>query len=84
MKLSEFNFDLPTELIAEYPSEERDESRLMVINRNEGTIEHKEFKDIFNDIDFYLDSIWKNDKINENDYKKLHSFFLLFTLDLKY
>ena len=37
----------------------------------------------FNVEDFYLDSIWKNDKINENDYKKLHSFFWLFTLDLK-
>ncbi len=31
----------------------------------------------FNVEDFYLDSIWKNDKINENDYKKLHSFFLV-------
>ena len=47
MKLSEFNYELPAELIAEYPTEERDESRLMVINKNEGTIEHKEFKDIF-------------------------------------
>ena len=33
MKLSEFSFDLPNELIAEYPSENRDEARLMVINR---------------------------------------------------
>lgn len=46
MKLSEFNFDLPNELIAEYPSENRDESRLMVIHRETGKIEHRLFKDI--------------------------------------
>ena len=33
--------------------------------------------------DFYLNSIWVNEKINERDYKKLHSFFWLFSLDLK-
>jgi hypothetical protein len=33
--------------------------------------------------DFFLDSIWKNKNINEEDYKKLHSFFWLFSLDLK-
>lgn len=48
MKLSEFNFDLPEELIAEHPSENRDEARLMVINRETGKIEHKLFKDIIN------------------------------------
>ena len=46
MKLSEFKFNLPEELLAEYPSENRDESRMMVVNRKEGTIEHKIFKDI--------------------------------------
>lgn len=48
MKLSEFNFDLPDELIAEFPSDNRDESRLMVIHRETGEIEHKLFKDIVN------------------------------------
>ena len=48
MKLSEFSFDLPEELIAEFPSENRDESRLMVIHRDTGKIEHKMFKDIIN------------------------------------
>jgi len=48
MKLSEFNFDLPEELIAEYPSENRDEARLMVIHRETGKIEHKLFKDVIN------------------------------------
>ena len=46
MKLSRFNFDLPEELLAEYPAANRDESRLMVLNRKEQTIEHKMFKDL--------------------------------------
>jgi S-adenosylmethionine:tRNA ribosyltransferase-isomerase len=46
MKLSEFNFNFPKELIAEYPSQNRDESRLMVVHRKTGKIEHKVFKDI--------------------------------------
>ncbi len=48
MKLSDFSFHLPEELIAEYPSENRDEARLMVIHRESGKIEHKLFKDIIN------------------------------------
>ncbi len=51
MKLSKFKFDLPEELLAERPTENRDESRLMVVNRKEGTIEHKVFKDIVNYLD---------------------------------
>ncbi len=51
MKLSNFGFDLPQELLAEYPSENRDESRLMVLNRKEQTIEHKLFKDLINYFD---------------------------------
>ncbi|MDP3353937.1 MAG: tRNA preQ1(34) S-adenosylmethionine ribosyltransferase-isomerase QueA [Flavobacteriaceae bacterium] len=50
MKLSQFEFDLPEELLAEYPAENRDESRLMVVNRKNNTIEHKLFKDI---IDYF-------------------------------
>ncbi|MDP4761411.1 MAG: tRNA preQ1(34) S-adenosylmethionine ribosyltransferase-isomerase QueA [Crocinitomicaceae bacterium] len=46
MKLSEFDFDLPEELIANYPCENRDESRLMVVHRSTGQIEHKLFKDV--------------------------------------
>ena len=46
MKVSEFNYELPEELIAQTPLEKRDESRLMVLNREEQTIEHKTFKDI--------------------------------------
>ncbi|MEN8120964.1 MAG: tRNA preQ1(34) S-adenosylmethionine ribosyltransferase-isomerase QueA [Bacteroidota bacterium] len=52
MKLSKFRFDVPKELIATHPAKERDESRLMVINRETGKIEHKVFKDI---LDYYTD-----------------------------
>ena len=48
MKLSHFEFELPEELLAIYPAEHRDESRLMVLNRKEQTIEHKTFKDVIN------------------------------------
>ena len=50
MKLSHFNFELPQDLLAEYPSEHRDEARLMVLNRKDQTIEHKLFKDL---IDYF-------------------------------
>ena len=46
MKVTEFDYELPEELIAQTPIEKRDESRLMVLNRKEHTIEHKTFKDI--------------------------------------
>ncbi len=46
MKLSEFDFELPEELIANYPTENRDDARLMVIHRETGKIEHKIFKDV--------------------------------------
>lgn len=45
MKLSHFKFDLPEELLAEFPSENRDEARLMVVHRDTGEIEHRLFKD---------------------------------------
>ena len=51
MKLSQFKLDLPKSLIAEYPSEERDQSRLMVIHRKTGKIEHKVFKDVLDYFD---------------------------------
>lgn len=48
MKLSQFKFKLPEELIAQYPSENRDECRLMVVNRKDGSITHHIFKEIIN------------------------------------
>lgn len=46
MKVSDFNFELPEELIAQEPLAERDSSRLLVLDRNTGAIEHKIFRDI--------------------------------------
>jgi len=51
MKLSEFKFDLPSGLIALYPAENRDESRLMVVHKDTGEIEHKTFKDVLDYFD---------------------------------
>ncbi|MDP4266815.1 MAG: tRNA preQ1(34) S-adenosylmethionine ribosyltransferase-isomerase QueA [Bacteroidota bacterium] len=51
MRLSDFRFMLPNELIASHPSHEREECRLMVLNRKKETIEHKVFKDVLNYFD---------------------------------
>ena len=50
MKLSHFGFNLPEERLAEHPAENRDESRLMVLDRATGKIKHKVFKDV---IDYF-------------------------------
>ncbi len=60
MKLSEFKFDLPSKLIASYPSENRDDARLMVVDRNSGKIEHKIFKDL-------IDYLSEDDTLVVND-----------------
>jgi len=52
MKLSNFIYDLPKELLAEYPSDQRDKSKLMILHRDTQKIEHKSFKDI---IDYFDD-----------------------------
>ena len=46
MKLSDFDYDLPPEFIAQHPLEQRDQSRLMVVDRNLHTIEHRHFYDL--------------------------------------
>ncbi|MGN0237171.1 MAG: tRNA preQ1(34) S-adenosylmethionine ribosyltransferase-isomerase QueA [Lepagella sp.] len=51
MKLSQFKFKLPDELIAQYPSEVRDECRLMVVDRRTGEISHHIFKELINYFD---------------------------------
>ena len=52
MKLSDFKFEVPKKLIALYPTENRDESRLMVVHRKTGEIEHRTFKDI---LDYFVE-----------------------------
>ncbi len=62
-KLSNFKFNLPEELIAQFPNEERDQSRLMVVDRAAGTIQHKTFKDV---LDYFDDGdvmIFNNTKV---------------------
>ena len=57
MKLSQFKFKLPEELIAQYPAHHRDESRLMVIDRKTGDIKHQVFKEVldyFNENDLFI------------------------------
>ncbi|HLP33801.1 MAG TPA: tRNA preQ1(34) S-adenosylmethionine ribosyltransferase-isomerase QueA [Bacteroidia bacterium] len=57
MKLSQFKYNLPENLIAKYPSPVRDEARLMVLHRDKKKIEHMQFKDIlniFNDKDVFI------------------------------
>jgi S-adenosylmethionine:tRNA ribosyltransferase-isomerase len=63
MKLSQFNFELPKELLAEYPSEHRDEARLMVIHRESGKIEHKMFKDLIDYFDTDDVMVFNNTKV---------------------
>jgi len=62
-KLSQFKFDLPKNLIAQFPTENRDESRLMVLHKDTGKIEHRKFKDI---LDYFDDGdvmIFNNTKV---------------------
>ncbi|MCB0476566.1 MAG: tRNA preQ1(34) S-adenosylmethionine ribosyltransferase-isomerase QueA [Crocinitomicaceae bacterium] len=63
MKLSAFNFDLPEEFIAKYPSENRDEAKLMVVHRDTGKIEHKQFKDVIDYFDEGDVMIMNNTKV---------------------
>ena len=63
MKLSKFKYNLPDELIALHPTQNRDESRLMVLNRNTGEIEHKIFKDV---VDYFNNNdimVFNNTKV---------------------
>jgi len=63
MKLSKFKFNLPEELIAKYPEHNRDESRLMILHRKTGKIEHKTFKDIINYFDDKDTFVMNNTKV---------------------
>lgn len=62
-KLSHFAFELPKNLIAQYPSDNRDESKLMVLHRDSGKIEHRIFKDILEYFDEGDAMIFNNTKV---------------------
>ncbi len=63
MKLSKFKFNLPKELIAKFPSENRDEARMMVVHKDTGKIEHKIFKDIINYVKDQDVMVFNNTKV---------------------
>ena len=75
-RLSEFELEVPEKLIAQYPSKKREECKLMVLNKKDGSIEHKQFKDIIhylmvahykNDVDLFVEDtekFIKKDEIN--------------------
>ena len=63
MKLSQVNYDLPEDRIALYPTENRDESRLLVLNRKTGQVEHKIFKEIINYFDDKDVFVFNNTKV---------------------
>lgn len=62
-KLSQFAFDLPKKLVAQYPAKHRDESRLMVVHRDTGKIEHRIFKDVLDYFDEHDVMIFNNTKV---------------------
>ena len=62
-KLSQFKFDFDEKLIAQYPASNRDESRLMVVHRDTGKIEHKLFKDVLDYFDDGDAMIFNNTKV---------------------
>lgn len=63
MKLSQFKYSLPQELIAQYPTEEREESRLLVLNRTTKKIEHRLFRDILEYINEDDAVVFNNTKV---------------------
>lgn len=63
MKLSQYKFDLPESLIAQHPAKQRHESRMMVLDRAKGTIEHKIFHDILDYFDDQDVFIFNNTKV---------------------
>lgn len=64
LKLSDFDYQLPAELIAQYPLKERAEAKMLVLNRKEGKIEHRTFKDI-------TEYLLRNDLLVLNDTRVL-------------
>ncbi len=63
MKLSQYNYEFSPELLAKYPTDNRDESRLMVVNRKTGEIRHKVFKDLIDYFDPQDVLIFNNTKV---------------------
>ena len=84
MKLSQFKYFLPQDLIAAYPHEDRDEARLIVLNRTNQTIEHKKVKDILSYFDeedvFVLNNTKVFPAVLEGEKEKTNSIINVFLL----
>lgn len=63
MKLSQYKYNLPQDLIAHFPADNRDESRLMVLDREKGKIEHKVFKEVLDYFDENDVMVFNNTKV---------------------
>ena len=63
MKLSQYNYELNPELLAKYPTDKRDESRMLVLHRKSGKIEHRTFKDILDYFDEKDVFVFNNTKV---------------------
>ena len=63
MKLSQYNYPFSPDMLAKYPTENRDESRLMIVHRDTGEIEHRIFKDVIDYFDENDVFIFNNTKV---------------------
>ena len=68
MKLSDFSYELPEKLVADYPNKNRDESKLMVIDRKDYSIQHRQFKDMIEYFDEDDVVVLNNTKVFLQDY----------------
>ena len=63
MKLSQYNYNFSADMLAKYPADNRDESRLLVVNRATGEFEHRLFKEILDYFDEGDTFIFNNTKV---------------------
>ena len=78
MKLSKFKFNLPEEKLAMHPAKNRDESKLMVLHKKTGEIEHKVFKDLINYFDDKDVFIFNDTKVFLARFSNLNAKLLFF------
>ena len=71
MKLSQFTFDLPLNLIAQHPAKKREDSRMMVINRKTGNIENRHFNDIQ---EYFVTNVLGNVWLRANHVKSANKY----------
>ena len=75
--LSDFQFELPQSLLAQRPAIDRDESRLMVLNRENESIEHHTFKEVINFVSLWYLEFLKNEKTDNMTKKQILNYISL-------